>query len=305
MKAPPLKEKVYEFLLDLLKRRGRSQNTVDAYHRDIRGFIEWAEENSGSALSLEGFSNAVVRAYLQELAAGGLARTSIDRKRTALSEFGKFLVRQDVLQTNPAAKIRQPKVRRTLPKVCSENEMNQVLTRSPECDFPAVRDLALIEFLYGTGLRISEVVSLRLSQIDLTRGTLRVLGKGNKERMIPIAGEAVARLKDYLEVRTIFLRERGFADNGTIWLGNRGAPLSRHRAYQIIRRTFERLTGQWVSPHTLRHSFATHLLDHGADLRAVQELLGHSSLNITEKYTHVTADRLKKAYRQAHPHAEE
>jgi integrase/recombinase XerC len=158
--------------------------------------------------------------------------------------------------------------------------------------------------LYGSGLRISELLGLRPARMDLSRATLRVLGKGNRERLVPMSKQAAQALSDYLQARRDFLGQTRIADPGALWLSDRGKPLTRFRAYQLVRRELATLHGEKMSPHVLRHCFATHLLDHGADLRAVQELLGHHSLATTEKYTHVSAERLKQAYRQAHPHAD-
>jgi site-specific recombinase XerD len=158
--------------------------------------------------------------------------------------------------------------------------------------------------LYGSGLRVSELLNLRLARIDMSRETVRVLGKGNKERMVPLSPTAVVRLREYVAARATHLDELGVEDPNALWISNRGLTLTRFRAYQIVHRHLQNLQGDKASPHVLRHCFATHLLDNGAELRAVQELLGHTSLATTEKYTHVSAERLKAVYKKAHPHAE-
>jgi site-specific recombinase XerD len=240
---------------------------------------------------------------LAELAGSNYARASIDRKRATLSAFARYLVRLEVLPRNPVASLRQPRTRRKLPTTFPESELTSLLDAPRAADFCARRNRALLEMLYGSGLRISELLGLRPARLDLSRGLLRVLGKGNKERVVPLSRKAAAAMKDYLCARREFLDEQRLADCGALWLSDRGRPLTRFRAFQIVRSELVALHGEKMSPHVLRHCFATHLLDHGADLRAVQELLGHRSLATTEKYTHVSGERLKRAYAQAHPHA--
>jgi integrase/recombinase XerC len=296
--APALRELLPEFLLDLAARRGRSDPTVEAYGRDIMQFLASLDQPAVAA-----FTTAAVRAHLARLANSNYARASMDRKRAALSAFARYLVRQGLLTRNPVAGLRQARVRRKLPATFAEPEVASVLDAPRAPTFPAVRNRALLEMLYGSGLRISELLGLRPARLDLSRGLLRVLGKGNKERVVPLSRKAAAAMKEYLSARREFLDAQRLADCGALWLSDRGGPLTRFRAFQIVRRELSALHGEKTSPHVLRHCFATHLLDHGADLRAVQELLGHRSLATTEKYTHVSTERLKQAYAQAHPHA--
>lgn len=299
-----LRELLPEFLLDLSARRGRSEHTLEAYGRDILQFIRRFETKREEPLNTEDFSVATVRTYLHELSGSGLARSTVDRKRAALSAFATYLARQGIQRKNPVSGLRQPRIRRKLPTVVGEQELTRALDEPLDGEFTTVRDRALLEMLYGSGLRITELLTLRPVRIDLTRETVRVTGKGNKERVVPISSGAVARMRAYYAARKEHLSKLVARDPGTLWISDRGLPLSRYRAYQIVHRHLEALHGEKASPHVLRHCFATHLLDHGADLRAVQELLGHSSLATTEKYTHVSAERLKEAYNKAHPHAE-
>lgn len=303
MSASLLREMLPEFLLDLAARRGRSDLTTEAYRRDLLGFIAGLEASGRQPPTCDDFTTITVRAYLTELTSSSYARASRDRKRAALSSFARYLVRQGLLPRNPVTVLRQPRVRRKLPTTFSEAELVSVLDQSRADDFPAVRNRALLEMLYGSGLRISELLGLRPARMDLSRGTLRVFGKGAKERVVPLSRKAAEAMKDYGNARTEFLSKKGIPDSGALWLSDRGKPLTRFRAFQIVRRELIALHGEKASPHVLRHCFATHLLDHGADLRAVQELLGHRSLATTEKYTHVSTARLKQAYEQAHPHA--
>ncbi len=303
MTSASLRELLPEFLLDISARRGRSDHTIEAYGRDILQFIRRFETKRDQPLSVTDFQVATVRQYLHELSTSGLARATIDRKRAALSAFARYLTRQGIQSRNPVSGLRQAKVRKKLPTVVAEQALNRSLDRPNSGSFSDIRDRALLEMLYGSGLRISELLSLRPVRIDLVRETVRVIGKGSKERVVPISKSAVERMREYYAARQLYVGSVVGKDPGTLWISDRGLPLSRYRAYQIIHRHLETLHGEKASPHVLRHCFATHLLDHGADLRAVQELLGHSSLATTEKYTHVSAERLKKAYEQAHPHA--
>ena len=302
--ALSLRELLPEFLLDISARRGRSDHTIEAYGRDILQFIRRFEVKTDKPLGLGDFSVASVRKYMHELSTSGLARASVDRKRAALSAFARYLSARGLQSQNPVSGLRQAKVRRRLPTVVSEHELTSSLDQPLAEQFVDIRDRALLEMLYGSGLRVSELLNLRPARIDLSRETVRVLGKGSKERIVPISRSAAGRMRDYFAARVAHLNALGRKDPGTLWISDRGLPLTRYRAYQIVHRHLAALHGEKASPHVLRHCFATHLLDHGADLRAVQELLGHSSLATTEKYTHVSAERLKQVYKKAHPHAE-
>lgn len=289
---------------DVCDRLKRSQHTADAYINDVSKFLVYLEEMGNPMAGPAEFAPTTVRGYLHRLSMENFARSSIERKRAALSAFAKFLIRQGHLKANPLSGLRQPRSRRRLPAVHSEKDLVRELDRPTRDQFQSIRNHALVEILYGAGLRISELLGLRRAEIDLSRSTLRVTGKGAKQRLVPMSRKAAQTLEEYLAARGKFLDAADVADPGTLWLSDRGKPLSRFRAYQIVRSQLAALDGEKLSPHVLRHCFATHLLDHGADLRSVQELLGHRSLATTEKYTHVSAERLKEAYRQAHPHAE-
>jgi integrase/recombinase XerC len=300
--ALTLRELLPEFLLDISARRGRSDRTVEAYGRDVLQFLALLEEQNGAKPTAAEFTPAAVRAYLRDLTER-CVRSTIERKRAALSTFAKYLIRRQHLSANPMAGLRQPRPRKSPPTVYPEKYLASILERPRPDAFTSIRNHALLEMLYGSGLRISELLNLRPGQMDLSRRTLRVYGKGAKERVVPMSRKAADALAEYLKERRNFLKAGEAADPGALWLSDRGKPLTRFRAYRIVRAELAALHGEKMSPHVLRHCFATHLLDHGADLRAVQELLGHSSLATTEKYTHVSAERLKQAYRQAHPHA--
>jgi site-specific recombinase XerD len=245
-----------------------------------------------------------VRGFLQELTLSGLARRSLERKRAAVSEFGRYLVRTGALRENPVAKLSRARRVSTLPVTYSQAQIVSTLDQPGASDFAATRTRALLEFLYGSGLRISELLSLRTADVDVGAGTVRVTGKGSKQRVVPVSRGALQAYAEYLAARGNFVSKLKSGDSGTLWLSDRGRPLTRFRAYRIVHAELAALYGEQSSPHVLRHCFATHLLERGAELRAVQELLGHSSLGTTQKYTHVTAERLKAVHRQAHPHGD-
>ncbi len=287
-----------EYLADLVTRR-RSLHTQAAYERDLEQALKKLADRIGSAPALSDWRYEALRDVMYAWAAEDLSAASLQRKRAVLSDFSKYLRRRGLLDQNPVTLLDPPRVKKPLPHVFSENPLAEILDSLGDA-WPNVRDRALLELLYGGGLRISEALELQLSHLDLNRGTARVLGKGNKERVVPLSQAAVRAMSDYLSCR-----EQEFPSIPTepLWLSDRGKPLTRFRAAKIIKNRLGGLMPE-ASPHKLRHSFATHLLANGADLRAVQELLGHESVRTTERYTHVTTRRLREAYQQAHPHAD-
>ncbi|MCB1059780.1 MAG: tyrosine-type recombinase/integrase [Calditrichaeota bacterium] len=294
-----LESLIAEYLADLKLRR-RSEHTQAAYARDLEQALQLLFGRLGRELILSDWRYENLRDVMYAWAAQDLSASTLQRKRAVLSDFSKFLKRTDRIESNPIALLDPPRVKKPLPHVFSEKNLADVLD-SLGSGWPNIRDRALLELLYGGGLRISEALALEPSDIDFKRGTARVLGKGNKERVVPLSRAAVTAMHDYVEARA---QEFPSHDATPLWLSDRGLPLTRFRAAKIVKHRL----GAWMpeaSPHKLRHSFATHLLAHGADLRAVQELLGHESVATTERYTHVTTRRLKEAYSQAHPHGGE
>ncbi|MCB9391529.1 MAG: tyrosine-type recombinase/integrase [Calditrichaeota bacterium] len=290
---------VEEYFQDLGRRR-RSAHTQAAYRSDLQQALSLLGDHFGSPIEISDWTYDALRDVMYRWAEQDLSASTLQRKRAVLSDFSKFLWRQGKIEQNPVKLLEPPRVKKPLPQVFSETALSDALDKLGT-HWPEVRDRALLEVLYGGGFRISEILSLTLADVDLKRGTARVLGKGNKERVVPMSRASLVALREYLSAR-----EQEFPDsvNGPLWLSDRGKPLTRFRAFKLIKaRLGSLLPG--ASPHKLRHSFATHLLARGADLRAVQELLGHESVRTTERYTHVTARRLKEAYQQAHPHADE
>jgi integrase/recombinase XerD len=301
----PLPSEAEDLLLWLAAERGRAQSTLDAYRRDLRAYAAWL---AGRRLRLGEVREPDVVAYIAWLRQQGLAAASVARSLVPVRALHRFLVAEGHLPTDPTAHVERPRVPRGLPKALTEEEVDRLLA-APVGDEPvARRDRAMLEVLYGTGLRVSELVGLSLGDIDLDAALLRAFGKGSKERIVPIGGPAtralVAGLGEGGRPAMVPERWRRRGDAEALFLGARGGRLTRQGAWDVLRRHGERvgLTGR-LSPHVLRHSCATHMLDHGADIRVVQELLGHASISTTQVYTLVSTERLWEVYRSAHPRA--
>jgi len=270
--------------------------TVEAYARDLRDLETFL---GGSP---EGASTDQLAAYVAQLRADGLASTTIARRVAALRSFYRHQVLVGARPDNPAAELDLPKRRRALPKTLSPGEVEKLIDAASGTSPRALRDRALIELLYGAGLRVSEAVGLERAAIDLEGRLVRCTGKGSKERIVPIGREAVEALRRYLARGRPYLDKRHRPE---LFLNAKGGALTRAGAFLILRRLAESagLDPERVHPHLLRHSFATHLLEGGADLRSVQEMLGHADLATTELYTHVSDRRRRELYFRAHPHA--
>jgi integrase/recombinase XerC len=283
------------FLRYLRLEKQQSPHTLRSYRSDLEQFQCYLAETTGSRTAnemLQAVDARVVRAWLMHLHGLGLEPASIARKLAALRSWLRFLVRRGDLSRNPAADVRGPRLTRKLAGFLPADESQALLDGGPAPE----RDRALLELLYASGLRVSELAGLDLDDVDLAQRTVRVLGKGAKERFVPFGAPAAAALDGYLE-------GRGHGA-GPLFLGRRGRRLGVRSIFDVVRRR-ARAAGitRRVTPHTLRHTFATHLLDRGADLRMIQELLGHSRLSTTQRYTHVTASRLMQVYERAHPRA--
>ncbi len=295
-----------EFLQHLELERNLSPHTLRAYTGDLERFLAFLVGYLGAApkdLVPEAVEPAAVRAFMAAMGRDGLSRRSRARALSTVRTLFAFACREGRLAANPAAGVRTPKQEKTLPRHLRPGEVEDLM-ESPDDDGPlARRDRALLELLYATGLRVGELVSLDWGDIDLTGRVLRVLGKGGKERMVPFGGPAAAALAAWLEDWGT-LRRPGAHSAEPVFLNHRGGRLSD----RSVRRILDRATAAagvpaGVHPHTLRHTFATHLLEQGADLRTIQELLGHSSLATTQRYTHVDLERLLHVYRESHPRA--
>jgi integrase/recombinase XerD len=296
---------VEDLLMWLSAERGRARNTIAAYRRDLRTYVAWLRARS---LTLEAVTEADLVEYVGDLRERGLAPASVARALVPVRSLHRFLMAEERFPTDPGAHLEVPKVPRGLPKALTEEEVSRLLD-APAGDGPVVlRDRAMLEVLYGTGVRVSELVGLSLGDIDLDAALLRAFGKGSKERIVPIGVPAVRAVVAWLgpdgrpRLAPEQWRRRGDAE--AVFLNVRGGRLSRQGAWDVLARHARRvgLEGK-LSPHVLRHSCATHMLDHGADIRAVQELLGHASISTTQVYTLVSTERLWEVYRKAHPRA--
>ena len=270
--------------------------TVEAYRRDLTHLAAWLDRSPSEASADD------LAAYVAQLRADGLAPTTIARRLAAVRSFFRHEMLLGARTDNPAASVELPKRRRTLPRTLSPAEVERLLDAAAGTTPRALRDRAIAELLYGAGLRVSEAVSLDRQSVDLENRLVRCLGKGNKERVVPIGREAVDALRRYLARGRPFLERRNRQE---LFLNANGGALTRAGVFLILRRLAEKagLEPERIHPHLLRHSFATHLLEGGADLRAVQEMLGHADLATTELYTHVSDRRRRELYFQAHPHA--
>jgi integrase/recombinase XerD len=270
--------------------------TVEAYRRDLTHLTAWLGRSPATASADD------LAAYVAQLRADGLAATTIARRLAAIRSFFRHQVLVGARDDNPAAQVELPKRRRALPRTLSPGEVERLLDAAMGTTPLAMRDRAITEVLYGGGLRVSEAVGLDKNSVDLENRFVRCIGKGNKERVVPIGREAVNALRRYLAHGRAHLERQPRPE---LFLNARGGPLTRAGVFLILRRLAEKagLESGRVHPHLLRHSFATHLLEGGADLRAVQEMLGHADLATTELYTHVSDRRRRELYFQAHPHA--
>lgn len=291
-----------KFLARLREGGGASENTLRAYRTDILLFLEFIAKKAGNP-SLEAVEVHHLRRYLTALVEENYARTSIARKAAALRAFFAHLTRQGRIAENPALLLKTSGARRKLPTVLTTEQIDRLLQAPLGDSFLSLRDRALLEFLYSTGARVGEAAGLSIEDVDLREGTARLFGKGKKERFSAIGSFALDRMKDYLPVRNL----RAKPETGSrLFINARGGPLTDRSMRRVLKRRIrEADLPQAVSPHTLRHSFATHLLQHGANLRAVQEMLGHKSVSTTQIYTKITPEHLQTVYERAHPRAQE
>jgi len=294
----PVEHHIHEFLAHLAVERNLSPRTVEAYRRDLLQFDAWL---CSRGVALDAVERATLRSYLGTRRDNGLSARSSARALSALRGFFRFLVNNEILAADPTANLRSPSLWRTVPHALSSEEI-EALLEAPDCNTTlGIRDRAMLETLYATGLRVSELVGLTLDRVRLDPGFVRVIGKGRKERLVPLGDNAVSRLDDYLQKARPELNRHRLSE---LFLNHRGGRLTRQGFWKILRGHAVRAgIGSSVSPHVVRHSFATHLVENGADLRAVQMMLGHASLTTTEIYTHVARERLRRLYDEKHPRA--
>ena len=296
-----------DFLRYLESERNDSPHTVKAYGRDLAGFAAYLDGYyAGPTWTWAGVDRLAVRGFLADRARAGWSKRTMARALSAIRAFYRFLNLHHGVEVNPAKAASTPKLERRLPGYLDRQAVERLFAvaeaRAAENTFRSARDRAMLELFYSTGMRLSELVGLDMDDLDLVSDQVRVRGKGKKERLLPVGRPAVAALRQY------YLRRdelpRGGGRGRAVFVGERGQRLTARAVQMAIRRLLDTVSeGQKISTHSLRHSFATHLLDAGADLRAVQELLGHASLSTTQIYTHTSVERLKHVYHQAHPRA--
>lgn len=290
-----MEELVREFTEHLFVEKRHSPNTVDGYRRDITRFVDFQPRTP-----LKSTTPSDVREFLLSLHNQGLSSRSIARSLSSLKSFFKYLVGENLIGENPVETLETPKIWRKLPHTLSLNEVESLLNQ-PDTETPiGLRDKAMLEVLYATGVRVSELISLELNDLNLEVGFLRSYGKGGKERVIPLGEVAQSYLKDYLEKsRPRLVKNKNLP---ALFISRRKGPMTRQAFWKIVKQYVVKANiSVPVSPHTLRHAFATHLLERGADLRSVQQMLGHSDISTTQIYTHVVQERMREVFDKCHP----
>jgi integrase/recombinase XerD len=287
-----------EFCDALWLEDGLARNTLDSYRRDLAQLAGWLEQHQGKTLAAA--SHADLLAYLAHKVKARAKATTASRQLSSFKRFFRYRLRQGGIKADPTLRIDAPKLPRPLPKSLTEEDVESLLAAPTVATALGLRDKAMLETLYASGLRVSELVSLRVAQVSQDMGVVRVVGKGSKERLVPLGEEALAWIRRYLkEARPALLGQRASDD---LFVTARGAAMTRQMFWHLLRRHAARAgLKKPISPHTLRHAFATHLLNHGADLRVVQLLLGHSDISTTQIYTHVARERLKQLHAKHHP----
>lgn len=297
--ARQLTDAAQQFLDYLARERAYSEHTVAAYRRDLTQFAAYVQEHLGTSDLEACLAKTPLRGYLYALGRQGMKPRTLARKVATFKSFAKYCVRRGFVTTNPARLLVTPRLDKPLPSFLTERQTADLDDRTNNTDSSvnSLRDRAIVELFYGTGMRLAELHSLDADIIDRRNLTVRVIGKGRKERVVPVTPQAVEAIRDYHKAR------RGTPAAGTaLFTNDKGERLSRRTIQRVVKKALELVTQQKKkSPHVLRHTFATHMLDGGADIRAIKELLGHASLSTTQVYTHVSKEHLLSVYRQAHP----
>jgi integrase/recombinase XerD len=293
-----MRELIDTFLNYLSVERGLARNTIISYREDLNSYFDFIAKLNIDALS-KITKNDIVNFMLNQKDKG-IAANSIARRLAAVRMFHRFLARERILKADPSGLIDSPKLGRKIPDTLSLNEVDALISRPDIRDKQGIRDKAILETLYATGMRVSEAANLKVDNVNLDIGFLRCIGKGNKERVIPLGKKAINAIQRYLKIsRPYFLKKK---ESEFLFLNRFGKKISRQSLWKIIKRyAKEARIKKPIKPHMLRHSFATHLLERGADLRSVQEMLGHSNISTTQIYTHINKDRLKTVHRMFHP----
>jgi len=294
-------EATYKFYDYCRSEKSFSEKTIESYKTALEQFGEYFNETWGIEADLELVESDDIKPFLGWLHDKGYKRNSLRMKISAVRSFFKFCKKKKLITTNPTSGVATPKKEKKLPSFMLKNEVDELIGNFDLTSPEGARDCALVELIYGTGIRISEALSIKLDELDLRSGTLRILGKGNKERIVPIGRKAIESIQRYTKLRTNLSQS---VSGRHLFLGKSGKKLDASVAYRIINRNMAQISeSKQKSPHVLRHSFATHLLDNGADIRSVSEMLGHASLSTTQIYTHLSIEKLKESYKKAHPKA--
>jgi integrase/recombinase XerC len=297
---------VTEFLTYLDKQRGQSAHTIKAYGRDLEAFTRFCDRHYAGSWSWSTVDRLGLRAFLGELQRQGLAKRSSARALSAVRSFYRFLQENHGISNAVARAGKVPKLDKRLPAYMDREQTGRLFewaeARAAGDEFGPTRDLAILELFYSTGIRLSELSGMNLEDLDLLSDQAKVRGKGRKERIVPVGSQAVSALRRYLNHREAAVARPG-SDRRAVFLSARGKRLAPRGIQRLMHAMFDAVGGNGLRVHSLRHTFATHMLDAGADLRSVQELLGHASLSTTQVYTHTSVERLKKVYNQAHPRA--
>jgi integrase/recombinase XerC len=300
---------VDQFLRHLSDGRQLSPHTLTAYKRDLDDFFAFMQQRVGADdWDWARVDRLALRGYLGQLAQRRFARRTIARRLSAVRSFFRYMHREELLEANPAKAVRSPKLEKTLPAWVSKDEIQKLFAlaenRAADGGFRGARNLAILEMFYGTGMRLSEVQGLDWADLDLVSDQVKARGKGRKERILPLGSAATRALRRYERRRAEQIAKTPRSDRKAVFISERGQRLTTRQLQNVVTDLLKKIAEEGgLSPHSLRHSFATHLLDAGADLMAVKELLGHASLSTTRIYTHTSKDRLKKVYDQAHPRA--
>ncbi len=294
-------EKLLKNFLEYLSvEKGLAKNTVYAYNRDLKSFTSFLIAKN--IINVKHVNRSDIVAYFRLMQRQGKASNTISRACASIKSFYKFLFNERIIYEDPTLNLDTPKLEQRLPKVLTVKEV-EILLRQPDMSTPlGIRDRCMLELLYATGIRVSELISINKKDVNIEMGFLRCIGKGSKERIIPVNFIAIKYLKNY--ILNVRCKISNNAETDVLFLGRRGKALTRQGLWKIIKK-YSKQTGinKIISPHILRHSFATHLLENGADLRSVQEMLGHTDISTTQIYTHITQNRIKKVYDKTHPRA--
>jgi integrase/recombinase XerD len=289
-----------DFIYYLAVEKGLAKNTLESYERDLKGFLLYLQKEAVG--SVEEIKRSHILGYMAHLRSKGLAASTVSRSLASIRSFFHFLMKERYVQENPANDMESPKQEKKLPKVMSMNEIDFLLKQPDEAKTSGIRDKAMLELLYATGIRVTELIDLCINDVNTESGYIRCLGKGSKERIVPIGTLAIQKVKEYISNgRPKMVKE---LKEQALFVNQHGHRLTRQGFWKILKK-YARQAGinKEITPHTLRHSFATHLLENGADLRSVQEMLGHADISTTQIYTQVSKRKLRDVYERSHPRA--